>query len=232
MTNRPPYITSVYFTSLIRSYLKGHKTRREVLAEIGDLIPPSEGTDITQLIIAAATSLNRNFHTEIVNNIQPNTAFPTRDGVIHHLDALIKEEISADDLLEWATWYSVEDDELSAGIFDDLAVEYFCLDFLPAWHEELSADQYLQALQLFRMQLNDPLKEKIALLLLIDKEKQNFLFFLRSFLQQPQSADILDSYLMKKFGMDRYSFPYMAELKAIAGQPGSLEALLTKAAVV
>lgn len=230
MKNKPPYITSVYFTSLIRAYLKGHKTRTEVLSETDDLIPDTEGREVTQLIIAAATSLNEDFYAEIVDNIRYNSSLPTREGLIHHLEALIKEEITVNDLLEWATWYRIEDDQLSAGIFDDFAVEYFCLDFLPAWYEELSIEQFKQALQLFRMQLQDPLKEKVALLLLIEKEKQHFLFFLRSYLQQPQSPDMLDGYLMKKFGMDRHSFPYMAALKDI--QPDKLEVLLRKASIV
>ena len=74
----------------------------------------------------------------------------------------------------------------------------------------------------------NPLKEKMAILLLLEKEKQSFLFFLRNYIQSQRLIDNLDMYLMKKFGMDHQSFPYMQELQAISGEPEKLEALLEK----
>jgi hypothetical protein len=234
MKHKPPYVTSLYFTSLIRSYLKGLKTRPEILADIGDLIPLTEGSETTQLIVAAATSANADFYSEVVQYVQQGTDLPTREGLVHHLEAVINEEITVQELMDWAAWYAddIEEDALSAGIFEDFAVEFFCLDFLPVYAMDMTDDDFLQALQLFKMPAQDPLKEKIALLLIMEKEKQHFLFFLRSYLLHPQSADALNSYLMKKFGMDQRSFPYMNDLLSLQGHPEHLESLLKKAEIV
>lgn len=228
-----PYITSTYFISLIKAYLQGHKTKPEILAETADLLPLSASNDISQLLTAAAHQMNDAFYADIVDSIQHTSGtVPTRKGLMHHISALLREEITTQDLLDWATWYTFEEDQLSAGIVEDFAVEYFCFDFLPAYHEELTAEQFHQVLQLLRLNLQDPLKEKIAILLLIEKEQHNFLYFLRSYLQQPQQPEALDAYLMHKLGMDHQSFPYMGELKAMSGHPEHLENLLIKARIL
>jgi len=233
MKDKLPYITSTYFISLIKAYLQGHKTKPEILAETADLLPPSARHDVTQLLTAAAHQMNDAFYADIVDSIQHTSGtVPTRKGLIHHLTALLKDEITVQDLLDWATWYTFEEDQLSAGIVEDFAVEYFCFDFLPANYEELSAVEFHQALQLFRLNLQDPLKEKIAIALLIEKEQQHFLYFLRSYLQQPLHQDALDAYLMNKFGMDHQSFPYMNELRSMIGHPEHLENLLIKARIL
>jgi hypothetical protein len=232
MKDKLPYITSTYFISLIKSYLQGHKTKPEILAETADLLPPAAHGEVSQLLTAAAHQMHDAFYADIVDSIQHTSGtVPTRKGLIHHLEALLKEEISTQELLDWATWYTIEEDQLSAGIMDDIAVEYFCLDFLPAYHSELKEEHFFRVLQLFKSPSTDPLKEKIALLLVLEKEQQHFLYFLRSFLQQPQHLDALDAYLMKKFGMDHRSFPYMTELMAMAGHPERLEQLLFKARI-
>lgn len=230
MKDKLPYITSTYFAALIKAYLQGHKTKPEILAETADLLPPSAHNEVSQLLTAAAHQMNDAFYADIVDSIQHTSGtVPTRKGLIHHLEALLKEEITVQELLDWATWYTIEEDQLSAGIMDDFAVEYFCLDFLPAYHHELTENQFTKALQLFKQQGENPLKEKIALTLLIEKEQQLFLYFLRSFLEQPQHVEALDSYLMKKFGMDHFSFPYMPDLMAMSGHPERMEELLKKA---
>lgn len=230
MKDKLPYITSTYFISLIKAYLQGHKTKPEILAETADLLPPSSRKEVSQLLTAAAHQMDDAFYADIVDSIQHTSGtVPTRKGLIHHLEALLKEEITVQELLDWATWYTLEEDQISAGIMDDFAVEYFCLDFLPAYYEELTERQFLQALQLFKRQPEDPLKEKIALTLLIETERQHFLYFLRSFLEQPQHLEALDVYLLKKFGMDHHSFPYMEDLRQMSGQPEMMEGLLKKA---
>lgn len=228
-----PYITSTYFVSLIKAYLQGHKTRPEVLTETADILPSSAHHEVSQLLTAAAHQMNDEFYADIVDSIQHTSGtLPTRTGLIHHLQALLNNEITIQELLDWATWYTIEEDQLSAGMFDDFAVEYFCLDFLPVYYTVLSPEKVKQVLQLFQLGLQNPLKEKIALVLLIEKERQNFLFFLRSYLQQPQHTDALDLYLMKTFGMDHVSFPYMPDLLAMGHHPEKLEKLLEKAGIL
>lgn len=230
MKDKLPYITSTYFISLIKAYLQGHKTKPEILAETTDLLPSSAHNEVSQLLTAAAHQMDDAFYADIVDSIQHTSGTtPTRKGLVHHLEALLKKEITVQELLDWATWYTIEEDQISAGIMDDFAVEYFCLDFLPVYHEELREKQFRHALLLFQQTPGNPLKEKIALTLLIEKERQLFLYFLRSFLEQPQHVEALDSYLMKKFGMDHFSFPYMDELVATSGKPENMEALLEKA---
>lgn len=199
MKDKLPYITSTYFAALIKAYLQGHKTKPEILAETADLLPPSAHNEVSQLLTAAAHQMNDAFYADIVDSIQHTSGtVPTRKGLIHHLEALLKEEITVQELLDWATWYTIEEDQLSAGIMDDFAVEYFCLDFLPAYHHELTENQFTKALQLFKQQGENPLKEKIALTLLIEKEQQLFLYFLRSFLEQPQSHLRLQKQIYRK----------------------------------
>lgn len=234
-------VTSIYFIALIKAYLQGSKTRQEIISETTDLLHLDSYViedhvtrmDVTYLLTEAARNMNENFYFDIVTSIDhaQDTA-PTRMGLIHHLEAFIAGHISMQELLDWATWYTIDDDQLTAGIFEDLSVEYFCLDFLPAYHEQLSLKKMQQVLQLFRLHVNNPLKEKIALILLLEKEKHSFLFFLRNYLQQPQTKDALDLYLMKKFGMDHYSFPYMQDLLSMSGSPEKLEMLLQKALII
>ncbi|SFE03451.1 hypothetical protein SAMN05518672_104212 [Chitinophaga sp. CF118] len=239
MKNETPSVTSTYFIELIKGYLQGHKTRKEILEETAEVLEfdsyllIEEGIDITYLLIEAARDMNETFYLDIVSNINHSTdTVPTRAGLIHQLDAFVKGEISRQDLLEWATWYNIDDDQLSAGIFDDFTVEFFCLDFLPTYNEEITGRHFRQILQLFKMNIQQPLKEKMAIILLLDKEKQSFLFYLRNYLENQQLTETLDLYLMKKFGMDHQSFPYMQELQAISGQPEKLEALLEKALLI
>lgn len=235
MKNESPSVTSTYFIELIKAYLQGTKTRKEILEETTEVLEfdsfllMEDGIDITYLLTEAARDMSETFYHDIVNNINysPDTV-PTRAGVIHHLQNLIQGGISKQDLLEWATWYNIDEDQLSAGIFDDFTVEFFCLDFLPAHFAELSDKNFRQVLQLFAMNVQDPLKEKMAMLLLLEKERQSFLFFLRNHIQNSHSIDTLDLYLMKKFGMDHQSFPYMQDLMEINGHPEKLEALLKK----
>ncbi|TWW00186.1 hypothetical protein [Chitinophaga pinensis] len=230
MKDKLPYIASTYFISLIKAYLQGHKTKPEILAETADLLPAAAHKEVSQLLTAAAHQMNDAFYADIVDSIQHTSGtVPTRKGLIHHLEALLDKQISVQELLDWATWYTIEDDQLSAGIMDDFAVEYFCFDFLPAHYEEMTEVQFRQVLQLFLSTPENTLKEKIALALVIEKERQHFLYFLRSFLEQPQHTDALNTYLMAKFGMDHRSFPYIKELMAIQTQPEKLEALLEKA---
>jgi hypothetical protein len=235
MKNESPSVTSTYFIELIKAYLQGTKTRKEILEETTEVLEfdsfllMEDGIDVTYLLTEAARDMSETFYLDIVNNINysPDTV-PTRTGLIHHLQSLIQGGISKQDLLEWATWYNIDEDQLSAGIFDDFTVEFFCLDFLPAHFAELSNKNFRQVLQLFTMNVQDPLKEKMAMLLLLEKERQSFLFFLRNHIQNSHSIDTLDLYLMKKFGMDHQSFPYMQELMEINGHPEKLEALLKK----
>jgi hypothetical protein len=230
MKDKLPYITSTYFISLIKAYLQGHKTKPEILAETADLLPAVAHNDVSQLLTAAAHQMNEAFYADIVDSIQHTSGtVPTRNGLIHHLEALLNGDITVKELLDWATWYTIEPDQLSAGIMDDFAVEYFCFDFLPLHYKELTEKQFRQVLQLFKSAPQDPLKEKIALALVIEKERQHFLYFLRSFLEQPQHTDALDSYLMAKFGMDHRSFPYMQEVMGMVKHPELMEALLAKA---
>lgn len=227
MKDKLPYITSTYFISLIKAYLQGHKTKPEILAETADLLPATAHNEVSQLLTAAAHQMNDAFYADIVDSLQHTSGtVPTRQGLVHHLQALLRNDINVQELLDWATWYTIAEDQLSAGVMDDFAVEYFCFDFLPAHHHELTEKQFRQALQLFCGTQRDPLKEKIALVLLTEKERQHFLYFLRSFLEQPQHTSALDSYLMAKFGMDHRSFPYMQELLAIKAYPERLEQLL------
>jgi hypothetical protein len=235
MKNETPSVTSTYFIELIKGYLQGIKTRKEILEETTEVLEfdsfllMEDGIDVTYLLTEAARDMNENFYLDIVNNINHSSdTVPTRAGLIHHLQAFIQGEISKQHLLEWATWYNIDEDQLSAGIFDDFTVEFFCLDFLPAHFAELTNKNFRQVLQLFSINEQNPLKEKIAMQLLMEKEKQSFLFFLRNHIQNPHSIDTLNLYLMKKFGMDHQSFPYMQELMEINGHPEKLEGLLEK----
>jgi hypothetical protein len=235
MNNETPSVTSIYFIELIKTYLKGTKTRKEILEEnnevlqFDDYLLIEEGSDVTHLLTEAARDMNESFYLDIVNNINHSADIvPTRAGLIHHLEAFLQREITRQDLLDWATWYNIDEDQLSAGIFDDFTVEFFCLDFLPTHYSELSSKHFRSILQLLKQHVQNPLKEKMAILLLLEKEKQSFLFFLRNYIQSQRLIDNLDLYLMKKFGMDHQSFPYMQELQAISGEPEKLEALLEK----
>jgi hypothetical protein len=239
MKNETPSVTSTYFIELIKAYLQGVKTKKEILEETIEVLEfdsfllMEDGIDVTYLLTEAAREMSEYFYVDIVNNIDhspENT--PTRAGLIHQLEALVQGDISRKDLKEWATWYSIDEDQLSAGIFDDFVVEFFCLDFLPTHFEELRPKHFRQLLELLSMNVQHPLKEKMAMLLILEKEKQSFLFFLRDYIQHQHVINTLDLYLMKKFGMDHESFPYMQELEAINGQPNQLETLLEKVMLI
>lgn len=157
--------------------------------------------------------MNEDFYTEIVTHINYDAdTTPTRKGLIHHLNALLAERITLQEFKEWALWYSLDDDQLSAGIFEDFIVEYFCLDFLPANEDIFSPYMCKQVLEILEYTGSSPTQQKVALTLLPDHELQDFKEFLVQSASQPPSINQIDRYLMKKFGMDHESFPYMQEL--------------------
>jgi hypothetical protein len=238
MTNRLPLVTSVYFITLIKAYLQGHKTKQEIKQEVEGIFDWEEivnryGThDVTFLLTRAARNINENYYLEIIEHIS-NTAHtvPTRSGLIHHLEELLKGNITPEDLYEWATWHNIDSDDDTETIFEDLAVAYFCLYLLPNYKQQLTPAKYKQALHIFRQQDSHMLKEKIALVLLIEKEKQSFNFFLRDYHEGRKSIDELDLYLLNKFGMDHHSFPYMDVLSADPKDKQDMDTLLKIAAM-
>ncbi|MET6998295.1 hypothetical protein [Chitinophaga defluvii] len=219
MTNRLPLVTSVFFITLIKAYLQGTKTKNEIKQEVDGLFDWEEITsryatqDVTFLLTRAAQNINENYYADIVEHISSTSdTIPTRAGLIHHLEQLLKGNIDQEDLYEWATWHNVDSDDDATAVFEDLAVAYFCLYLLPAQKQHLTEKKYQQALYIFRQKNSNMLKDKIALVLLIEKERQYFSFFLRDYLQGTKSIDELDVYLLNKFGMDHHSFPYMEAL--------------------
>lgn len=218
MKNEMPSVTSTYFITLIKDYLQGRKTSQEIMAVTAGVIPldsePDEATaDITHQLSDAAREMNEHFYFDIVTHLShAEDTVPTREGLLHHLEEYIAGHLSTQALLQWSTWHNMDAGETTAGMFDNIAVEYFCLDFLPRFYQQLGTDKYQRILDIFRLDIGDELKEKIAILLVLEKERQSFLFFLRDFVNQRKSSDDLDIYLMSKFGMDHKSFPYMEDL--------------------
>jgi len=215
MKKQTHFITSTYFISLIKSWLQGTKTRPEIIFETADVLHLSSigQTDVTYLLTTVAREMNEDFYTEIVSHINYDAdTVPTRKGLIHHLSALLEEKISLNEFREWASWYSIDDDQLSAGVFDDFTVEYFCLDFLRANGDLFSPYMCRRALKILEYPGASPTQEKVALTLLPDHELDDFKDFLSRIALQHPSLTLIDRYLMKKFGMDHKSFPYMQEL--------------------
>lgn len=215
MKKQTHVITSTYFISLIKSWLQGTKTRPEIIFETADVLHLSSigQTDVTYLLTTVAREMNEDFYTEIVSHINYDAdTVPTRKGLIHHLSALLAEKISLNEFREWASWYSIDDDQLSAGVFDDFTVEYFCLDFLRANGDLFSPYMCRRALKILEFPGASPTQEKVALTLLPDHELDDFKDFLSRIALQHPSLTLIDRYLMKKFGMDHESFPYMQEL--------------------
>lgn len=237
MKNEIPPVTATYFITLIKAYLQGSKTKRDILTETSGLLPmqaavTAENPDITYWLTDAAREINEHFFYDIIDQISNATdTVPTRTGLVHQLDACIAGNISCTDLLEWATWHNA-DNEPGTGIFDDLAVEFFCLQLLPFHFQQFTQRKLRHAQDIFRLNCGDPLKEKIALVLLLDKEKRAFLYFLREYMINPRTIQQLDLYLMKRFGMTHQNFPYMAELNTGADQEERLASLLMKAALL
>lgn len=210
------YITATYFISLIKSWLQGTRTRQEILAETAGVlqIPDIAHADVTYVLSEVARDMNEDFYTDIVNYINYGAdTVPTRAGLIHHLKALLSDNISLAELVEWATWCRNGDDgDMSAGIFEDFTVEYFCLDFLPAYDDTFSPQMCRRALEILQTPGQHPLREKIALTLLPQHELEEFVQFVYQYEATPLPAATLDHYLLSKFGMDHESFPYMQEL--------------------
>jgi hypothetical protein len=237
MKNELPRVTATYFIALIKAYLQGLKTKQEIISETSGMLPPPDPEDrnpanITHQLIAAATKLNELFYFEIVEQVsQAEDTTPTRAGLLHHLEAFIAGDITDQDLLTWAgTWYN--EDEMSEAYFESAAVEYFCLFWLPANKAHINIKTMQQVLHIFQLNCGNVLKEKIALVLLAEKEQQHFLFFLRDYTDHHKTAEELDIYLLKKFGMDHQSFPYMTELRNVLDKKIQLEALLQKARLI
>lgn len=237
MKNELPRVTATYFIALIKAYLQGVKTKQEIISETSGMLPLPESeaenpANITHQLIAAATKLNELFYFEIVEHVsQAEDTTPTRSGLLHHLEAFIAGGITDQDLLTWAgTWYN--EDEMTEAYFESAAVEYFCLFWLPANKAHINIKTMQQVLDIFQLNCGSVLKEKIALVLLAEKEQQHFLFFLRDYTDHHKTAEELDVYLLKKFGMDHQSFPYMMELRQVVHKEMKLEALLQKARLI
>jgi len=237
MKNELPRVTATYFIALIKAYLQGLKTKQEIISETSGMLPPPDPEDrnpanITHQLIAAATKLNELFYFEIVENVsQAEDTTPTRNGLLHHLEAFIAGDITDQDLLAWATtWYN--EDEMTEAYFEGASIEYCCLFWLPANKAHINIKLMQQVLNIFQLNCGSVLKEKIALVLLSEKEQQHFLFFLRDYTDHHKTAEELDIYLLKKFGMDHQSFPYMMELRQVMHKEMKLEALLQKARLI
>lgn len=211
-----PPITAVYFISLIKAWLQGTKTRQEILAETADVLPIPDiaNADVTNLLAEVARDMNEDFYIDIVTyiNYGPDIV-PTRAGLIHHLNALLAGHITLTDLIDWATWnLSGQEDDMSAGLFEDYTVEYFCLDFLPAYDDTFSPHMCRKVLGILQAPGHSVIQEKIALTLLVEHELEDFQRFVHEYVQQPYTTAALDQYLLGKFGLDHESFPYMQEL--------------------
>lgn len=233
MKNKMPPVTSVYFISLMKAYLRGTKTRLEVLQDLSDefSLQPADlgdtGEDITRLLLRTASAINENYYQEIVGAISHATdAIPSRAGLIHQLQSLLAGRITEEQLLQWATWYNEPGEDDGVSYFDDLAVDYFCTQLLPNPPEPFTNAHFEQALKIFNNPKQDQLKDKVALVLLFDKERQRFLFYLGDYVQGHTAPEQLDVYLMNKFGMDHYSFPYMTTLSSMMHDTAKLPALL------
>ncbi|SEW36181.1 hypothetical protein [Chitinophaga arvensicola] len=238
MKNEMSPVTSVYFVTLLKAYLRGTKTGQEVIEELRSVAPlPNEAgeetyIEVSRLLIQTASKINEHYYQDIVTAISHATdTAPTREGMIHQLEALLTGYITTEQLIRWATWHNEPDTDNGAGFFNDIAVDYFCTQLLPASSEELTLTHYKQALKIFRAESHNSLKDKVALVLLSEKERQRFLFYLGDFIQGHTAPDQLDIYLLHKFGMDHHSFPYMSTLSSIMHEPGKLPALLQIAAM-
>ncbi|NSL87894.1 hypothetical protein [Chitinophaga solisilvae] len=237
MKDKMPPVTSVYFTTLMKAYLRGTKTREEVLQDLYDAahLQPADTEDneedITRLILRTASAVNEDYYQEVIGSItQAPDAIPSRAGVIHQLEALLHGRITPEQLLQWATWHNDPGEDDGVSYFDDIAVDYFCTQLLPNPPEPFTPAHFEQALKIFTGNRNNPLKDKVALVLLFDKERQRFLFYVGDYIQGHTAPEQLDVYLMNKFGMDHYSFPYMGTLSNIMHDPAKLPALLHMAA--
>jgi hypothetical protein len=237
MKNEMSPVTSVYFITLLKAYLRGTKTRQEIIEDLRGVIPQQQAaeapqTEATRLLYQAAMEVNEHYYQDIVTSISHSSdTTPTRKGVIHHLRAMLAGVITAEHLFQWATWHNEPDAGDDTAFFDDLAVDYFCTQLLPASFNELTTAQYQQALKIFQSGHHNPLKDKVALVLLSDNEKQRFQFYLGDYIQGRTSPEQFDVYLLHKFGMDHYSFPYMSAISAIMHTPEKLPALLEMAAM-
>lgn len=237
MKNEMSPVTSVYFVTLLKAYLRGTKTRQEVIEELRSVTTLQHKeedihTEVSRLLFKTASELNENYYQEIVAAISHATdTTPSREGVMHQLEAMLTGFITPKQLFDWATWHNEPDPEDDAPFFNDIAVDYFCTQLLPASFEELTLTQYKQALKIFRSDSHNSLKDKVALVLLSEKERQRFLFYLGDYIQGHTSPEQLDVYLLHKFGMDHHSFPYMSSLSAMMHEPGKLPALLHMAAM-
>lgn len=230
MKRHTHFITSTYFISLIKSWLQGTRTRTEIVMSTADVLQLSniESTDITYLLTTIAREMNENFYTDIVTHINYDAdTLPTREGLIHHLRALLAERITLEEFKEWALWYSLDDEQLSAGIFEDYIVEYFCLDFLPANDDIFSPYMCKQVLDILEHSGSSVTQQRVALTLLPDHELEDFKQFLVQSAVRRPSITQTDQYLLKKFGMDHESFPYTYELTT-----QGTEAVLKKAQLI
>lgn len=237
MKDKMPPVTSVYFIGLLKAYLRGTKTKQEVLQDLyGEInLQPADlegsGEDVTRLLLRTASAMHEDYYQQIVGAItQATDSTPTREGVIHQLEALLSGNSTPADLLQWATWHNDPGEDNGVSYFDDLAVDYFCTQLLPNPPEPLTTAHYAQALKIFRNPLHHQLKDKVALVLLFEKERQRFLFYVGDYIQGHTAPEQLDVYLLNKFGMDHYSFPYMTALANIMYDPAKLPALLKMAA--
>ncbi|MCW3463887.1 hypothetical protein [Chitinophaga nivalis] len=235
MKNQVPPVTSLYFITLMKAYLRGTKTSKEVVQDLTETVGLLHFTEdreeeMTRLLLRAATEFNKDYYQEIVTHITyAADTTPTRAGVIHQLQALLQGDITARQLQQWGTWHNEQDTDEGAGYFDDIAVDYFCTHLLPEAPAHFGTEQYQQALKIFQSGPQQ-LKDKVALVLLTEKEKKRFLFYLGDYLQGYTTSEQLNTYLLHTFGMDHQAFPYTPALSIIMQDPAKLPALLKEAA--
>lgn len=145
---------------------------------------------------------------------------PTVKGLVHSLSEFVNGRISQEQFIEWAAWHNMDCGETTSGQFENNAIEFFCLYFIPERYKNLDMDFYKKVIPLIEKS-NDITYGKflLSLYLLIDAEKKSMYFFLKEYLNGNKNEKDLDNYLTKKFNrnlpnfnFDLSKFPYKKEL--------------------
>lgn len=148
---------------------------------------------------------------------------PTVNGLVHNLMEAIEGRQTHVNLLEWASWHNMDGGETTSGVFENDRIEYFCLDFLPQFHENLDTEYFKRVLEIIKG--SDRLTRSAficSLFILYHKERTGMAYVLNDYVKGNRNDADLDKYFLKKFGFDTSDLPWMNAVRA-ARESGNLD---------
>ncbi len=211
--------TYEFWESLILRWFQGSVTSPELIRMSSPALDiHAEGWPEIDMVAAFESSLrkldeNHLYRWEQRKEYAKDTA-PTVNGLVNNLVQTTEGKQSLENLVEWASWHNMDGGETTSGVFENDRIEYFCLEFLPSFHESLDPTYFKRVLGIVKSsnRLTRP-AFICSLFIQLDKERPGMVYVLKDYIRGDRNDADLESYFLKKFGFGTSALPWMTTLR-------------------